>query len=173
MRRKGFDVSSWRAKCRCKCGSDQHGAAPPRRCRSCGCGRFESDFLCVVCDLHWEEHSTVTVSIDTRANGRACVPALLLSLCSMALPNPSLTCPVCCLLSFLPSALSPLPSPLSPLPSALSLSHLSSLPLLFRWFSGLRGAIAFSLALTMQSHSLTAVSPETKSVLGRNPPQYI
>lgn len=33
------------------------------------------------------------------------------------------------------------------------------------WFSGLRGAIAFSLVLNMQSHSLTAVSPETKSVL--------
>uniref|UniRef100_A0A7S4L0P4 Sodium/hydrogen exchanger n=1 Tax=Guillardia theta TaxID=55529 RepID=A0A7S4L0P4_GUITH len=33
------------------------------------------------------------------------------------------------------------------------------------WFSGLRGAIAFSLVLNMQSHSLTAVSPETKAVL--------
>lgn len=33
------------------------------------------------------------------------------------------------------------------------------------WFSGLRGAIAFSLVLNLQSHSLTAVSPETKSVL--------
>ena len=33
------------------------------------------------------------------------------------------------------------------------------------WFSGLRGAIAFSLVLNMQAHSLTAVSPETKSVL--------
>lgn len=30
------------------------------------------------------------------------------------------------------------------------------------WFSGLRGAIAFSLVLNMQSHSLTAVAPETK-----------
>jgi sodium/hydrogen exchanger 8 len=33
------------------------------------------------------------------------------------------------------------------------------------WFSGLRGAIAFSLVLTMQSHSMTGVTPETKSVL--------
>jgi hypothetical protein len=33
------------------------------------------------------------------------------------------------------------------------------------WFSGLRGAIAFSLVLNLQSHSLTAVSPETKGVL--------
>jgi len=32
------------------------------------------------------------------------------------------------------------------------------------WFSGLRGAIAFSLVLNMQSHALTAVAPETKSV---------
>lgn len=33
------------------------------------------------------------------------------------------------------------------------------------WFSGLRGAIAFSLVLNLQSHSLTALSPETKAVL--------
>lgn len=33
---------------------------PPacRRC-SCGCSHFNSAFLCLVCDKHWEEHETV------------------------------------------------------------------------------------------------------------------
>uniref|UniRef100_A0A061RCD5 Protein fam221b n=1 Tax=Tetraselmis sp. GSL018 TaxID=582737 RepID=A0A061RCD5_9CHLO len=62
-RRKGFNINTWRAKCKCKHSHDEH--EPPgtrsRRCRAsgCGCGQFISDFLCVVCDKHWEEHETV------------------------------------------------------------------------------------------------------------------
>mmetsp|Transcript_8118 Transcript_8118/g.19194 ORF Transcript_8118/g.19194 Transcript_8118/m.19194 type:complete len:344 (-) Transcript_8118:132-1163(-) len=46
--------------------------------------------------------------------------------------------------------------------SAVRLSHKEQF---IMWFSGLRGAIAFSLVLNLQSHSLTALSQDTKSVL--------
>eukprot|EP00798_Chlamydomonas_sp_ICE-L_P002129 gene2129-18175_t len=56
-RRKGFNVHTWRAKCRCGHGHDEHDANS-RRCK-CGCGMFTSNFACVVCDLKWEDHETV------------------------------------------------------------------------------------------------------------------
>lgn len=59
VRRKGFNLHTFRAKCKCKHGHDVHRPAPPRRCTECGCGGFQSDFLCVVCDMRWEDHQTV------------------------------------------------------------------------------------------------------------------
>lgn len=63
QRRRGFDPSSWRAKCRCKHSHEEHDAATSatyRRCLTtgCRCGSFESNFLCAACDKHWEEHQT-------------------------------------------------------------------------------------------------------------------
>ena len=58
----------WRAKCRCKCSSLDHSETPPYRCKACSCGGFQSDFLCVVCDKHWEDHSTVS---ETEAERKA------------------------------------------------------------------------------------------------------
>jgi hypothetical protein len=70
VRRKGFDVKSWRAKCKCAHGADSHDPNRPCRCRACGCHGFMSNFLCVVCDLPWEEHITTTESeADRRAAG--------------------------------------------------------------------------------------------------------
>mmetsp|Transcript_14008 Transcript_14008/g.21795 ORF Transcript_14008/g.21795 Transcript_14008/m.21795 type:complete len:201 (-) Transcript_14008:103-705(-) len=65
-RRKGFQVKQWRAKCKCKHGSDCHAPNASHRCTSCGCSQFISDFLCVVCDRKWEEHETVTETAKER-----------------------------------------------------------------------------------------------------------
>ncbi len=56
-RRKGFNVAAWRAKCRCGHGHDEHDPGS-RRCR-CGCAGFASNFVCLVCDMKWEDHETV------------------------------------------------------------------------------------------------------------------
>lgn len=45
-RRKGFNVHTWRAKCRCGHGHDEHDPGT-RRCR-CGCPVFTSNFACLV-----------------------------------------------------------------------------------------------------------------------------
>ena len=67
--RPGFDVSSWRAKCRCKHTHEEHGPNNPRRCKikSCPCFEFESNFLCASCDKHWENHETVFETADQRS----------------------------------------------------------------------------------------------------------
>ncbi|GAX76188.1 hypothetical protein CEUSTIGMA_g3632.t1 [Chlamydomonas eustigma] len=68
-RRKGFNVHTWRAKCRCGHGHDEHDTTS-KRCK-CGCGMFESNFACVVCDLKWEDHETVFETTQERlASGR-------------------------------------------------------------------------------------------------------
>lgn len=45
------------SSCRCRHGHNNHDPVS-RRC-ACGCGHFQSAFLCLVCDKHWEEHETV------------------------------------------------------------------------------------------------------------------
>ena len=57
-RRKGFDVRTWRAPCRCQHGHDSH---DPRThsCRSCSCRVFDSAYQCIGCDGKQAEHSTV------------------------------------------------------------------------------------------------------------------
>ncbi len=57
-RRRGFNVNTWRCKCKCGHTHEEHDPKT-RRCRTCGCGTFQSNFLCVVCDKHWEDHETV------------------------------------------------------------------------------------------------------------------
>ena len=60
QKRRGFDVTSWRAKCRCKHDHEQHNPNSNRKCKikSCSCFAFDSNFLCAACDKHWEEHET-------------------------------------------------------------------------------------------------------------------
>ena len=57
-RRKGFNVNTWRCKCRCGCAHDHHDAGS-KHCKDCGCGMFQSNFLCIACDGTWEEHTTL------------------------------------------------------------------------------------------------------------------
>mmetsp|Transcript_28637 Transcript_28637/g.50921 ORF Transcript_28637/g.50921 Transcript_28637/m.50921 type:complete len:221 (-) Transcript_28637:56-718(-) len=64
-RRKEFDVRTWRASCKCKHSHEEHDANQ-FRCLRCMCFAFESNFLCLVCDRHWEEHETLIESEPER-----------------------------------------------------------------------------------------------------------
>ncbi|CAB3995120.1 Hypothetical predicted protein [Paramuricea clavata] len=68
QRRRNFDPSTWRAKCKCKHTHEEHSPTNPRRCRvkSCPCAGFHSAFLCAACDRHWEQHETVFESAEHR-----------------------------------------------------------------------------------------------------------
>ena len=65
-KRRGFDVTSWRAKCRCKHSHEQHEPNLNRRCKRCACFSFSSSFLCSACDRHWEAHGTYFDNIASR-----------------------------------------------------------------------------------------------------------
>jgi len=60
QRRRDFDPSKWRAKCRCKHPHTQHSETGMLGCKAngCSCRKFDSNFLCAACDKHWEEHET-------------------------------------------------------------------------------------------------------------------
>eukprot|EP00794_Sanderia_malayensis_P009427 gene9427-10414_t len=66
QKRPGFDVRSWRAKCRCKHTHEEHDPNGRRKCRSCSCFAFDSNFLCAACDKHWEEHDTCFDDVTSR-----------------------------------------------------------------------------------------------------------
>lgn len=66
QRRRDFDLSTWRAKCRCKHTHEEHDPTGIHRCRKCGCGAFDSNFLCAACDKHWEQHETFFETNDMR-----------------------------------------------------------------------------------------------------------
>ncbi|KAF5836040.1 hypothetical protein DUNSADRAFT_6561 [Dunaliella salina] len=56
VRRKGFNVHTWRAKCKCGHSHEEH--HPIRKRCQCGCPQFVSNFACVACDKKWEDHQT-------------------------------------------------------------------------------------------------------------------
>ncbi|KAL0606123.1 Protein FAM221B [Plecturocebus cupreus] len=66
-----FDPKAWRAQCRCKHSHEEHAASGPHPCRhhGCCCSCFESNFLCVACDQHWEEHETFFETQKNRQRG--------------------------------------------------------------------------------------------------------
>mmetsp|Transcript_26 Transcript_26/g.36 ORF Transcript_26/g.36 Transcript_26/m.36 type:complete len:346 (-) Transcript_26:279-1316(-) len=57
-RRRGFDLGSWRAKCKCGHSHEDHTADYARRCRKCKCSQYRSAWACVVCNKHGEAHET-------------------------------------------------------------------------------------------------------------------
>ncbi|XP_067888236.1 protein FAM221B-like [Heterodontus francisci] len=59
-KRRNFDPSTWRAKCRCKHNHEEHNVAGSHSCKigGCSCSGFDSNFLCAACDKHWEQHQT-------------------------------------------------------------------------------------------------------------------
>ena len=65
VRRRGFNVHSWRAKCFCGCPHDCHDPIS-KACTSCSCMHFASNFLCIGCDGKYEEHETVSENTDER-----------------------------------------------------------------------------------------------------------
>eukprot|EP00404_Azadinium_spinosum_P049934 CAMPEP_0180746970 /NCGR_PEP_ID=MMETSP1038_2-20121128/29302_1 /TAXON_ID=632150 /ORGANISM="Azadinium spinosum, Strain 3D9" /LENGTH=364 /DNA_ID=CAMNT_0022780563 /DNA_START=101 /DNA_END=1192 /DNA_ORIENTATION=- len=64
-RRRGFDVRLWRAKCKCQHSHEDH---DPNHlgCRSCGCSRFTSAWLCTGCEGKWEDHETLWETEEER-----------------------------------------------------------------------------------------------------------
>ena len=90
QRRRDFDPSTWRAKCRCKHTHEEHDPNGLRRCKfrgcscahfrifiddslkllftdaGCGCGSFNSSFVCAACDKHYGEHETFFETEDER-----------------------------------------------------------------------------------------------------------
>lgn len=60
QRRRDFDVTKWRVKCKCKHTHEEHVPNGYRQCqvKGCPCGTFFSNFLCAACDRHWENHET-------------------------------------------------------------------------------------------------------------------
>eukprot|EP00741_Cyanophora_paradoxa_P005086 tig00000857_g4928.t1 len=70
-RRKDFDIRTWFPKCRCGHGPASHLPDGSRRCVACKCGAFNSNFLCLNCDKHWEEHeSAFETEQDRKRAGR-------------------------------------------------------------------------------------------------------
>ncbi|XP_072920029.1 protein FAM221B-like isoform X2 [Hemitrygon akajei] len=59
-KRRNFNPSTWRAKCRCKHNHEEHKSTGSHKCNisGCTCSSFESNFLCAACDKHWEQHHT-------------------------------------------------------------------------------------------------------------------
>ncbi len=100
QRRRDFDPNTWRAKCRCKHSHEEHDPGGMHRCKAkgkghhheysnvvpcslaqrkrrqanlfpgCGCGTFDSNFLCAACDRHWEEHETIFETTAERIANR-------------------------------------------------------------------------------------------------------
>lgn len=66
-RRKGFNVNTWRASCKCKHTHEEHKAVRPHKCSKCGCGAFQSDFCCIGCDKMFEDHETLYETAQERA----------------------------------------------------------------------------------------------------------
>eukprot|EP01006_Ploeotia_vitrea_P059789 TRINITY_DN74788_c0_g1_i1.p1 TRINITY_DN74788_c0_g1~~TRINITY_DN74788_c0_g1_i1.p1 ORF type:complete len:392 (+),score=53.20 TRINITY_DN74788_c0_g1_i1:31-1206(+) len=58
VRRKNFDIRTWAPKCRCNHTHKEH-RPDSLKCTACTCHHFNSNFLCMVCDKHWEEHETL------------------------------------------------------------------------------------------------------------------
>lgn len=65
VRRKEFDIRTYRVKCKCSHSHEEHDGVS-LSCRICGCFSFSSNFLCLVCDKHWEEHETIYETEDER-----------------------------------------------------------------------------------------------------------
>eukprot|EP00058_Branchiostoma_floridae_P024301 XP_002609791.1 hypothetical protein BRAFLDRAFT_78623 [Branchiostoma floridae] len=57
QRRRDFDPSTWRAKCRCKHPHDQHAPNAYKPCKA------------KACDRHWEDHETFFETEDMRRQG--------------------------------------------------------------------------------------------------------
>lgn len=58
-RRRDFDLSTYRVKCKCKHAHDSHDPTFFKcKEKGCGCSAFNSNFLCSACDKHWENHET-------------------------------------------------------------------------------------------------------------------
>ena len=66
-RRPGFNAELWKVPCKCKHDHTTHNPVS-LKCNKCSCREFISDYLCVVCDSHQEEHDTIFENESERRN---------------------------------------------------------------------------------------------------------
>jgi hypothetical protein len=59
VRRKDFNVNTWRPPCKCKHTCEEHSPAYPLRCRKCPCPDFIGNFACLTCDGAWTDHEVL------------------------------------------------------------------------------------------------------------------
>lgn len=68
---KGFNYQTWKAKCKCKHGWNEHNGDGYFNCKKCGCGGFNSAFCCAVCNKFWQDHEMIYELENERiANGK-------------------------------------------------------------------------------------------------------
>ncbi|MCQ2815691.1 MAG: FAM221A/B family protein [archaeon] len=68
---KHFSYDTWKAKCKCKHGWNEHRADGYYSCKTCGCSGFNSDFCCAVCNKFWQDHEMIYELENERiANGK-------------------------------------------------------------------------------------------------------
>lgn len=56
---KNFSYKTWKAKCKCKHGWNEHNGEGYLNCKKCGCGAFNSAFCCAVCNKFWQDHEMI------------------------------------------------------------------------------------------------------------------
>ena len=66
VRRKDFNVNTWRPPCKCKHNTDEHSCNFPLKCKKCSCYGFDSNFACLTCDGLWEHHEVLYETADER-----------------------------------------------------------------------------------------------------------
>eukprot|EP00435_Cladocopium_sp_Y103_P025502 s2600_g6.t1 len=64
-RRKGFDIRSWRPKCKCQHSHEEHDPNT-LSCRCCGCHSFSSAWECITCEGKWEDHESLWENEEER-----------------------------------------------------------------------------------------------------------
>lgn len=68
---KNFSYITWKAKCKCKHGYNEHNVESFVKCKKCGCGMFESSFCCAVCNKFWQDHEMIyELEPERKSNGK-------------------------------------------------------------------------------------------------------
>ncbi len=80
-RRKDFDVTKWRAPCKCQHSHEEHNPNPPYKCTLCAkCFSFSSYFACISCDQTWENHETIFETEKERIQAKKTIGSAFLPL---------------------------------------------------------------------------------------------
>lgn len=68
---KNFSYKTYKAKCKCKHGWNEHKGDGYLNCKSCGCAGFNSAFCCAVCNKFWQDHEMIyELESERIANGK-------------------------------------------------------------------------------------------------------
>ncbi|KAA6400118.1 MAG: hypothetical protein EZS28_004353 [Streblomastix strix] len=65
-RRKDFNVTKWRAKCKCGHTHEEHSPGVSKFCKKCGCGQWQAHYNCPNCERMGGDHETEWETRDER-----------------------------------------------------------------------------------------------------------